>query len=376
MSSIATVPTVYAGLPKILGSTGAALVRTVSEWVFSAGVDEVSSTTHQAQGSPGFSMGGSDPETPVFQVDNAGYHLPVLYREVLAGLQPGPGKVILDGTLGGGGHTGLLLQTGADVISLDQDDEAIAFAGERLKSFGDSLRIVKSNFRHFPQVLQNLGVSRVDGLLVDLGVSSHQLDEAARGFSFQKNGPLDMRMNPVEGRSAADWVNEEPEEELARVFWEYGEVKASRRLARALVQRRTSLPFETTGDLAAVMASVLPRHGKTHPATQPFQALRIAVNDELGALEQFLAEAPQWLNPGGRIAVISFHSLEDRLVKRAFHNYAAEWLDRPEWPEPRKNPAYCLKLLSRKPVEATEEEIKLNPRSRSARLRVAERISP
>lgn len=313
---------------------------------------------------------GSDPLTEA----GRDYHVPVLPREVIEKLSPTKGMVFLDGTLGGGGHSELMLKSGARVIALDQDAEALAFARQRLSGFGEAFTAVQANFRDFARVLTEAGVDKVDGMLVDLGVSSHQLDEAARGFSFMQDGPLDMRMNPLEGRSAADWVNEEAEVELARILWEYGEMRDSRRVARALVKRRDEKPFETTGDLASFLSSVLPRHGKTHPATLSFQALRIAVNDELGALEQFLAEAPDWLKPGGKLAVISFHSLEDRIVKRAFLRYAMEWLDRPEWPEPRRNPEYCLKVLTRKPLEAAEDEVKINARSRSARLRVAERI--
>jgi 16S rRNA (cytosine1402-N4)-methyltransferase len=303
------------------------------------------------------------------------YHLPVLPTEVLAALAPAPGKLLLDGTLGGGGHSSLLLEAGARVIGLDQDPEALAFAGARLESFSTEGRfqLHQGNFRDFPTVLAGLGVTGVDGILVDLGVSSHQLDQAARGFSFMHDGPLDMRMNTLAGRTAAEVVNEDAPEELERILWEYGEERQSRRIVRALVQRRQEKPFATTGELAAAVESVVPRRGKTHPATLTFQGLRIAVNDELAALEEFLRAAPALLNPGGRLAVISFHSLEDRLVKRALLRLSTQWLDRPEWPEPRPNPDWCLRLVHRKSQEASEEEKKRNPRSRSARLRVAEK---
>lgn len=305
-----------------------------------------------------------------------GYHLPVLPVEVVTALAPAPGKLILDGTLGGGGHTSLLLQAGAEVIGLDQDQDALRHADERLKAYAAAgqFRSVKSNFREFPAVLQQLGIAAVDGLLVDLGVSSYQLDEPARGFSFMNDGPLDMRMNATDGRTAADLVNEADSSELERILWEYGEERQSRRIVRALVQRRALKPFTTTSDLAGFIGTVTPRRGKTHPATLTFQGLRIAVNDELAALADFLNAAPAWLKPGGRLAVISFHSLEDRMVKQAFHRLSTEWLDRPEWPEPRRNPEHCLKLLHRKPQEATEEEVKRNPRSRSAKLRTAEKL--
>lgn len=305
-----------------------------------------------------------------------GYHLPVLPAEVVAALAPASGKVILDGTLGGGGHTSLLLQAGAQVIGLDQDMDALNHAGERLKAYAATgqFRSVQSNFREFPAVLQSLGITALDGLLVDLGVSSYQLDVAARGFSFMHDGPLDMRMNTGGGRTAADLVNEDEPAELERILWEYGEERQSRRIVRALVQRREQKPFTTTSDLASAIAGVVPRRGKTHPATLTFQGLRIAVNDELAALADFLHAAPAWLKPGGRLAIISFHSLEDRMVKQAFNRLSTEWLDRPEWPEPRRNPEHCLRLLHRKPQEATEEEVKRNPRSRSAKLRTAEKL--
>lgn len=306
--------------------------------------------------------------------EQAGYHEPVLMEEVLHFLNPGPGKLILDATLGGGGHTERLLQAGARVMGMDQDTEALAFAKQRLRQFGTEFIAIQSNFRHFSEILTEAGVTGLDGLLADVGVSSHQLDDASRGFSFQQEGPLDMRMNQSSGRSAADFVNEESAEELARIFFEYGEEKASRRIARAIVEQRAKRPFVTTLDLANCVASVLPRHGKKHPATRVFQALRIAVNDELGALTTLLQQAPKWLKPGGRIVLIGFHSMEDRLVKQAFQNFSTEWLDKPEWPEPRRNPAYCLRLLTRKPVEATEAELARNPRSRSARLRAAEKL--
>jgi 16S rRNA (cytosine1402-N4)-methyltransferase len=183
-----------------------------------------------------------------------------------------------------------------------------------------------------------------------------------------------MRMNQQAGRSAADVVNESDVTELEHILREYGEERQARRIARAIVARRATRPFATTGDLAALIAGVVPRHGKTHPATQSFQAIRIAVNEELAALADFLAHIPRWLKPGGRAVLISFQSAEDRMVKQAFARGAAEWLDRPEWPEPRRNPEHCLRLLTRKPVEATDAEVKSNPRARSAKLRAAERI--
>jgi 16S rRNA (cytosine1402-N4)-methyltransferase len=314
---------------------------------------------------PGLPSGGASP-----------YHVPVLPAEVLEFMQPGPGKLILDGTLGGGGHTELMLQAGAQMIALDQDIEAIEEARQRLRAYETAVCLIQGNFRDFPALLEETGITALDGILVDLGVSSHQLDDAARGFSFQHDGPLDMRMNASAGRSAANLVNEESEVELERIFRDYGEERHARRIARAIVKRREQQLFETTGDLASFIASVSHKHGRTHPATLCFQALRIAVNDELGALEELLRLAPQWLKPGGRLVVISFHSLEDRMVKQAFQRLSVEWLDKPEWPEPRRNPDCCLRLLTRKPREATEAEQKINPRSRSAKLRAVEKLQP
>ena len=307
--------------------------------------------------------------------DPRSYHKPVLPAEVVEALQPAPGKIYLDGTLGGGGHTELLLEAGAEVVAFDQDAEALAHAGQRLRSHGERLRTFHANFRDFPQVLKEAGVGPFHGILADLGVSSRQLDSAARGFSFSHDGPLDMRMNQQAGRSAAELVNEADVTELEHILREYGEERQARRIARALVERRQTRPFTTTADLAAAIAAVVPRHGKTHPATLSFQAIRIAVNEELAALAEFLEQVPHWLRPGGRAALISFHSMEDRMVKQSFARYSAEWLDRPEWPEPRRNPDFCLRLVNRKPLEACESEVKSNPRARSAKLRVAERIS-
>ncbi len=302
------------------------------------------------------------------------YHAPVLLAEVVAMLQPAPGKLFFDGTLGGGGHSEALLQHGARVVAMDQDQNALKHATERLKPFAAQFCALRGNFRNFPQIVEETGVSGFDGMLVDIGVSSHQLDDAARGFSFMRDGPLDLRMDTESPRSAADLVNTEDEAELMRIFFEYGEEPNGRRIARAIVKARAAKPIRTTFQLADVVSAAAPKRGKRHPATLVFQALRIAVNDELAALHDFLAAAPRWLKPGGRLAVISFHSLEDRIVKQTLQHLAAPFIDRPEWPEARKNPDCVLKLVTRKPVQATPQEIELNPRARSAVLRVAERL--
>lgn len=299
-------------------------------------------------------------------------HEPVLLQEALTFLQPAPGKIFIDATLGGGGHSASLLAAGACVLGLDQDQAAITAAGERLAHYENQFVALRMNYRRIANVLEETGVNKVDGIIADLGVSSHQLDTAERGFSFQQDGPLDMRMDSHGEKTAADIVNEYDEEELARIFFEYGEERHSRRVARAIVKRRTLRPFHRTLDLADVIASVLPRTGKTHPATKVFQALRLELNDELGALRELLENAPRILRPGGRIAIISFHSLEDRIVKQTFVRQSTEWLDRPEWPEPRRNPDFATRLLTKKPVEASADESSRNPRARSARLRAAE----
>ena len=214
----------------------------------------------------------------------------------------------------------------------------------------------------------------LDGILLDLGVSSHQLDVPERGFSFMRDGPLDMRMDPDAPLCAADLVNGWPEEELARIFYEYGDEKASRRVARAIVQRRAERRFETTMDLAAVIGTVIPRRGPASPATRVFQALRIAVNDEMAVLESALTQAHLWLKPGGRLAVITFHSLEDRIVKQFFRRHSDAEIDRPEWPAARPNPDCYYRLVTRKGIAAGAAEMSRNPRSRSAHLRVVERL--
>lgn len=303
------------------------------------------------------------------------YHLPVLLNEVLDLLQPAPGKLIFDGTLGGGGHTEALLQRGARVVAMDQDDEALRHAGDRLKGYADRFCALKGNFRDFPTVLGEAGVTGLDGMLIDIGVSSRHLDAAERGFSFNKDGPLDMRMDTSGPMTAADIVNTYEQEELERILRVYGEEPQARKIARAIVQDRVRSPFKTTLQLADMISRVCPKFSKRHPATLTFQALRIETNQELAVLEEFLAAAPKWLKPGGRLAVITFHSLEDRIVKHTFQRQSQPFLDRPEWPAPRPNPDCVYRLLGRKPLEATENELTLNPRARSARLRGVERLA-
>jgi 16S rRNA (cytosine1402-N4)-methyltransferase len=305
------------------------------------------------------------------------FHTSVLLKEVLELLAPRTGETFVDGTLGGGGHAEALLEAGARVIGMDQDAEALDFAKEQcLHRFGDRFHPVRANFDQLAAVLDELGVPEVDGVLLDLGVSSWQLDTAERGFSFQREGPLDMRMNRDEGMTAADLVNTAPAAELVRIFYQYGEEPNARRIAARIVSGRAARPFETTMQLALAVEEVVPRRGRIHPATRVFQALRIAVNREMEALESVLGQAAARLRPGGRMAVITFHSLEDRMVKEFFKLRSMAELDRPEWPEPRPNPDYIFSALTRKPVIASAEEQQRNPRSRSAKLRAVAKIQP
>src|SRR5213076_1711497 len=315
----------------------------------------------------------AEDEAEAQPIEDFVYHRPVLLREVLGLLKPKPGLLIVDGTCGGGGHTEALLQSGADVLGLDQDPDAVRHVSERLTHFGRRLIVRQANFRHAASVLDELGISTIGGVLLDLGVSSRQLENAQRGFSFVRNGPLDMRMDPRTRLTAAKIVNEYGEEELTRLFRELGEEPAARRIASLIVKMRRTSPFRETLPLARAIEKLVGRHGRHHPATQVFQALRMEVNDELGALEEGLRVFTARLERGGRIAVITFHSLEDRIVKNFFRDRSREWLDKPEWPAPQRNPDYDLKLITPKPVEPTEEERRTNPRSRSAKLRVAEK---
>jgi len=316
----------------------------------------------------------ADDEAEAQPIEDFVYHRPVLLREVLGLLKPKPGLLIVDGTCGGGGHTEALLQSGADVLGLDQDPDAVRHVSERLTHFGRRLIVRQANFRHAASVLDELGISTIGGVLLDLGVSSRQLENAQRGFSFIRNGPLDMRMDPRTRLTAAKIVNEYGEEELTRLFREFGEEPAARRIASLIVKMRRTAPFRETLPLARAIEKLVGRHGRHHPATQVFQALRMEANDELAALEEGLRVLTARLAPGGRIAVITFHSLEDRIVKNFFRDHSQEWLDKPEWPEPKRNPDYDLELVTPKPVEPSDDEQRTNPRSRSAKLRVAEKI--
>jgi 16S rRNA (cytosine1402-N4)-methyltransferase len=321
-----------------------------------------------------FTTGPFEVEEAAQEMEDFTYHRPVLVRESVELLAPRAGSLVVDGTCGGGGHSAEILRTGADVLALDQDPDAIAFAGEKLGDYGGRLTLVQANFREAGKVLDELGIVGIGGALLDLGVSSRQLENASRGFSVIRQGPLDMRMDPRRELTAATIVNSYTEEDLTRIFRELGEEPAARRIASQLVKLRKTSSFQDTMQLAKAIEKIVWRHGRRHPATQVFQALRMEVNDELNALEEGLRVLTKRLESGARIAVITFHSLEDRIVKNFFRDRSREWLDRPEWPEPRRNPDFTLRLVTDKPVEPGENEQRNNPRSRSAKLRVAEKI--
>ena len=303
------------------------------------------------------------------------YHATVMPDEAMHYLQATRGKRFLDATVGGGGHSERILRSGAEVLGLDQDPEAIEYARDRLEGFGHRCGLIQANFADFPEILTTVGVGRLDGILLDLGVSSRQLDDGGRGFSFSKGGPLDMRMNPHSELSAEYLVNHSEEQELRQIFLEYGEEPAAKKIAAAIVKERAVAAIKTTTQLAKIVERVISRRGKKrHPATRVFQALRIAVNDELQHLEKALQSSISWLKPGGRLVVISFHSLEDRIVKRFMRRHSQGWIDRPEWPERKPNPDYHFDLVMRRGLRPSAEEISANPRARSAWMRVAERV--
>jgi len=307
-------------------------------------------------------------------------HQPVLLQEVLEFLQPAPGRTVVDATLGLGGHTEALLESIAPtgrVVGIDRDAEALRRARHRLARFGDAFLPVRGNHRDLRELLAVAGIEALDGVLFDLGLSSMQLGDPARGFSFLADGPLDMRMDPASGTSAADLLADLPEQELSRIIWRYGEERRARAIARAIVKERTATPFRTTLQLAELVRKVAgPRAARyrIHPATRTFQALRIAVNGEIDDLAQTIEDAEALLRPGGRIVVISFHSLEDRCAKRTLRGLASRCVCPPGLPVCGCGREDRLRLLTGRVVRPTDDEIARNPRSRSARLRAAEKI--
>ncbi len=303
-------------------------------------------------------------------------HIPVLLYECINGLMIRPDGIYLDGTAGGGGHSEEIakrLKNGR-LISLDQDPDAVETASRRLAPYPQAT-VVHANFRDMEEVLRSLSIRQIDGVLLDLGVSSYQLDAAERGFSYQKDAPLDMRMSKT-GKSAKDFVNLAPEEEIARVLFEYGEERYARRIASKIVYKRQEKPLETTLELAEIIKSAVPSASRRekNPAKRSFQAIRIAVNGELDALKEGLEAAFRVLKPGGRLAVITFHSLEDRIVKQAFAAYAKGCECPPDFPVCVCGKTPRAKLINRKPILPSKEEMEQNRRSQSAKLRVLEKI--
>ncbi len=303
------------------------------------------------------------------------YHRPVLFEETLAALAVNPEGVYVDGTAGGGGHSHAIASRlqGGRLIALDQDPDAIRQASVRLQ--GLPATVVRSNFRYMDRVLRDLNITGVDGILLDIGVSSHQLDEPTRGFSYHADAPLDMRMSQ-EGTTAADLLRDLSEQELADIFFRFGEEKFSRAIARAIVRRRETQPLEMTEELAELVKAAVPAAARRdgHPARRVFQALRIAVNAELDCLSEALDIAFTQLKVGGRLAVITFHSLEDRIVKQRFAEFCKGCTCPPSFPVCVCGKQPAGRLVLRKPVEASEQELAENPRSRSAKLRCIEKV--
>ena len=303
-------------------------------------------------------------------------HLSVLLDESIDGLAIKPGGVYFDGTTGLGGHSLEIVKhlTTGRLIACDRDEFALEMAAERLSDYKERVSFVHGNFGDVKELLANLGIERVDGILCDFGVSSPQLDRAERGFSYMQTAPLDMRMNPKDSLTAYDVVNTWSEKELRRILFEYGEERYARRIAENIIKSR---PVNTTDELVEIIKSSMPAKAlreKQHPAKRSFQSIRLAVNDELGEIKRLLAAAPDVLNAGGRIALISFHSLEDRLVKNSFKANEDGCICSRDFPECVCGFEQKLKIITKKPVVPTDTEIENNPRARSAKLRIAERI--
>ena len=307
------------------------------------------------------------------------HHVSVLLDECLEGLNIKPDGTYVDGTLGGAGHSSQIAKrlTTGHHIGIDRDPVALKAAGERLAPFGDKVTLVHSNFCEIKQVLEDLEIEGVDGILLDLGVSSPQLDDGSRGFSYMADAPLDMRMNSEDTMSAYDVVNTWSQDELKRILYDYGEERYAPRIAAAICNRRAEKPIETTLELVDVIRSAMPAQAlreKQHPAKRSFQAIRIAVNDELGSVEKVMRDAIPCLNKGGRLAVITFHSLEDRIVKNAMADAAKGCTCPPNFPVCVCGKKPKVKLITRKPIVSGDEELERNPRARSAKLRICEKL--
>jgi 16S rRNA (cytosine1402-N4)-methyltransferase len=306
-------------------------------------------------------------------------HRSVLLDECIEGLAIRPDGIYLDGTLGGAGHSTEIAKrlTTGRLIGVDRDPVALQVAGERLAQFGDRVTLVHSNFKEIDSILDGLGLDKIDGMLFDLGVSSPQLDDASRGFSYLQDAPLDMRMDSTDRLTAHEVVNTWPQDELKRILFDYGEERYAPLIAAAIVRRREEAPIETTLELVDVIRSAMPGKAlreKQHPAKRSFQAIRIAVNGELSSVEEMMQAAIPRLNPGGRLCVITFHSLEDRIVKSAIAQAAKGCTCPPEFPVCVCGKTPQVRQITRKPIEASEQELEENPRARSAKLRIAEKI--
>lgn len=307
------------------------------------------------------------------------HHISVLLNECLEGLNIKPDGIYVDGTLGGAGHSSQIAKrlTTGRLIGIDRDPVALKAAGKRLEPYKNNVTLVHSNFCEMAQVLKELGISGVDGILLDLGVSSPQLDDGQRGFSYMVDAPLDMRMNNEDSLTAHTVVNTWPQEELKRILYTYGEERYAPQIAAAICRRREEKTIDTTLELVDVIRGAMPPAAlreKQHPAKRSFQAIRIAVNDELGSVERVLEDAIDLLNPGGRLAIITFHSLEDRIVKTAMADAAKGCTCPPNFPVCVCGKKPKVKLISRKPITASDVELEENPRSRSAKLRVCQRL--
>ncbi len=308
-------------------------------------------------------------------------HTPVLLDETLEYLNPRQDGIYIDGTLGGAGHSIEILKRivpGGMLVGIDQDPNATGASKKRLEAYKDNVIIIRGNFRDLKEIANENGFKKVDGVLLDIGVSSHQLDEGERGFSYMNDGPLDMRMDTDSGHDASYIVNNSEERELVRILRDYGEEKWAARIARFIIEERKKGEIDTTFKLVNIVKKAIPaaaRREGGHPAKRTFQALRIAVNDELGALEQAVVSAAEILKPGGRLVVITFHSLEDRIVKTLFNNMERPCTCPPQLPVCVCGKEPILRVLTKKPVTAGEEELSVNTRAKSAKLRAAERVS-
>jgi 16S rRNA (cytosine1402-N4)-methyltransferase len=293
-------------------------------------------------------------------------HTSVLLNEAVEWLEPGPGKIIIDGTAGLGGHAARILEklgSSGRLIGFDKDAEALEIAKKNLSNFGDRVMLVNDDYKNIATKLKEMGIAKADGILLDLGVSSFQLDKATRGFSFKEGGPLDMRMDQSQHLTAKEIVNHYPKQELLEILWRLGEERYARRIVDKIIETREAHDIETTDELASLVSQAVPkeyRYGRIHPATRTFQAIRIAVNSELDALEEFLSHATEYLGMGGKIVIISFHSLEDRAVKWSFRKFQNEGIG---------------KILTKKPLLPSETEMSANPRARSAKMRVFQKTN-